>query len=121
MRSAAWLTLVILYVVWNLTAYLSRELYGTNILLYDYSYWINERVFVVGTWVVIYKMMWPKWEKYRWIVKSFICVAILKLGYLLAVVSGLIKANYRWEIMGTIFIVTLGFILEKWERLRQNL
>lgn len=116
-----WLILFWLYVLWNLCHYLDPLFFGESVyrgyLKTDLMYWFNERVFVIVVFVLVRKYMkGTVYARFRWIAKTFIWIASLKMAYLLAVIAGWVYKNDLGAAMAFIFILSLGYILRKWER-----
>lgn len=112
-----WLALACIYVAWNLNGYLAQHLYGNSIEWYDYSYWLFERLFVAASfWAVLPLVLRP----YKWVIKTFLWVAIWKFGYILLVATQVIKRNDWWSLMGIGFIITIGVISLIWEKRQQG-
>jgi hypothetical protein len=85
--------------------------------VYDYCYWVGERVFVVlALWTIAGLIGNP----YKWIVKTFMFAGMWKLVYLLLVISGKLKANDKVSLMGIMFTITLAGVIQKWGRLSRK-
>jgi hypothetical protein len=68
--SKRWPFLIGWYVLWNVTMYVTHGqwLIASNRTVYDYCYWVGERVFVVlALWTIAGLIGNP----YKWIVKTF--------------------------------------------------
>lgn len=114
---ARWSILICIYVIWNVVAYCSMNIWGWNRQWYDYGYWIGERLFVV---TVFTTLLFYVEKKYKWVIKTLIGVAIWKLVYLLAVIFGVIQKNDLASLMGIGFILVVAVIIVKWEKLQRS-
>lgn len=120
MKIPAWQMLAGIYVSWNLFLY-TCENWIRNQTAIDHIYWFYERVFVIVTWICIYQQVKEsRYKHYAWLPKSLIWIAILKYIYLLLVVVNWLPANKMWGLIGFLFVLTLGYIIRKWEKSGPN-
>lgn len=117
-----WVLLTLSYVVWNVGMYLDKNLFGADQRSIDIFYWTNERIFVLLSWIFIYQTLNKSegWKKYKWVAKVFIPIAALKLTYLLAIIIGWLNPNDLASVLGFIVITALGYIIQRWEKLRRK-
>lgn len=108
-----WTILLAVYFVWNACAYTARLLFKDDIQLYDYSYWMGEKVFVITAFWSLLEFV-P--VTYRWVLKTFICVAIYKTVYLLLVIGKVIQKNDLASMMGLLFTAIMSIIIFLWEK-----
>ena len=114
---ARWSLLVCVYAAWNIIAYCSMNIWGWDRDMYDYSYWVGERVFVLTAFLVVLAYVE---KKYKWLIKTISLVAIWKLVYLILVVTGQIQKNDFQSLMGIVFILVIAIIVIGWERLSKR-
>lgn len=115
-----WFLTVLVYIAWNLTGYLEAGLFKDSFLA-DCAYWTFERIFVVVSfWTLHQYVRTTKWHRYLWLIKTMICIAVLKLIYAILVMTGVLRLNEHWIIMGYFFVIALGYIIVRWERSQRN-
>lgn len=120
MKVPAWLVLACIYVSWNLLQYTNPAWIKERPTI-DRIYWFCERLFVVIAWYTVYlSVRHGRWSKFAWIPKIFVWIASIKYIYLLLVIAKLIKPNDWAALTGFCFVLTVGFILRKWERSQVN-
>lgn len=113
-KLSRWSILAAVYATWNVVMYNVHHSVLTNklpVVVYDYCYWIGERLFVVAAF-------WTVWitveKKYQWIIGTLFWVATVKLLYLLLVIFQAIKANDFQSLMAVLFTAALGVIVLRW-------
>src|SRR6185503_7479651 len=110
-ESKRWVWVVNIYIVWNVCAYTSKMLFGVDRELYDKVYWMNERIFVLLAFLALSVP-----DRYKWVQKAMILVAVWKMAYLIMVITNIIKPNDWASLMGVLFMIVLGYVTIRWEK-----
>jgi len=86
-------------------------LFGVDRELYDKVYWMNERIFVLLAFLALSVP-----DRYKWVQKAMILVAVWKMAYLIMVITNIIKPNDWASLMGVLFMIVLGYVTIRWEK-----